>query len=325
MIRIHFTYRHVDKPWGGANNFIRALRSELSQDDSIQLVETPEAACDIVFMNQLGQGPRNNGQRYRLAQVQRWKAEGRRIVVRAVNLNRHAFRMGLRNLTLGWLQDRQTIALLNLADFVIFQSDYQRSFFVRAGYKGSQSCVIHNGASRAFWLNHPIAPPLADRLRLVSSTASPRETKRHDLIAKLSLYEGVEVTHLGAWPGALPSQRVRLLGKLSSEDMLSVFSGAHYFLHPAIHDPCPNAVFEAVCAGLPVIYNSGPGSSAEIVGSCGISLDENDLAATVQALRSRYPELRGEVLQDRQRFSIKRAISAYCNVFRSVIQAPYVT
>lgn len=24
-IRNHFTYRHTDKPWGGANNFIRAL------------------------------------------------------------------------------------------------------------------------------------------------------------------------------------------------------------------------------------------------------------------------------------------------------------
>ncbi len=323
MIRVHFTYRHVDTAWGGANNFIRAINTELAHDDRFEYTDTVEAPCDIVFMNQLGKGPGGNGQRYKLAQVRRWKAEGRRIVVRAVNLNRHAFRMGLRNMTLGWLQDRQTIALLNLADVVIFQSAYQREFFLRAGYKEAQNRIIHNGASRFFWVDSPCAQSLDGRIRFVSSTASARETKRHDLIAKISMCDGVEVMHLGAWPEGLPSARVRLLGMQPREEMLKTLSQAHFFLHPALYDPCPNAVFEALCAGLPVIYNPGPGSSTEIVGYCGLPLDENNLANTAREARSRYSELRDLVLKNRHRFAIDTATSSYRDVFLQLATPPF--
>jgi glycosyltransferase involved in cell wall biosynthesis len=315
MIKVHFTYRHVEKPWGGANNFIRAIKTELAQDDRFEFTDSVDAPCDIVFMNQLGKGPGGNGQRYKLAQVRRWKAEGRGIIVRAVNLNRHAFRMGLGNMTFGWLQDHQTIALLNLADVVIFQSAYQREFFLSAGYKEAKNCVIHNGASRFFWVDNPCSQSLDGQIRLVSSTASARETKRHDLIAKISLCEGVEVTHLGAWPEGIPLGKVRLLGMQSREGMLKTLAQAHFFLHPALNDPCPNAVFEALCAGLPVIYNPGPGSSTEIVGYCGLPLDERNLAKTTREARSQYNELRNEVLKNRHRFSIEFATLGYCDVF----------
>ncbi|UCV28965.1 glycosyltransferase [Ferribacterium limneticum] len=322
MIRVHFTYRHVDAAWGGANNFIRAIKTELAQDDRFQCTDTVDAPCDIVFMNQLGKGPGGNGRRYKLAQVRRWKAEGRRIVVRAVNLNRHAFRMGLRNMTLGWLQDRQTIALLNLADVVIFQSAYQREFFLRAGYKEAQNCIIHNGASRFFWVENPCAQPLDGQIRLVSSTASARETKRHDLIAKISMCDGVEVVHLGVWPEGLPTAQVRLLGMQPHEEMLKTLAQAHFFLHPALNDPCPNAVFEALCAGLPVIYNPGPGSSTEIVGYCGLPLDESNLVNTAREARSRYSELRDQVLKNRHRFAIDAATSGYRDVFLQLAKNP---
>lgn len=315
VIRIYLTYRHVDFPWGGANNFIRALHNEMSRSGRFQFTDTIDEPCEIVFMNQLGRGPGGDGSRYTLAEVRKWKAQGRRVVVRAVNLNWHAFKLGVRNLTIGWWQDRQTIALLNLADVVIFQSDYQRSFFVKAGYRGKRSVVIHNGASQVFLVDNPAEPPLEGPLKLASSTVSARDTKRHDLIAKISLSEDVEVTHLGAWPEGLHTARVRLLGMQPREDMVKVLAQAHYFLHPALNDPCPNAVFEALCMGLPVIYNPGPGSGTEIVGSCGLPLDERDLVSTTREAKLRYGELRGQVLINRHRFAIDAAMSSYRDVF----------
>lgn len=315
MIRIHFTYRHVDKPWGGANNFIRALRAELQGSGRFVITDSLEEPCDVLFMNQLGTGPGGGGRMLTLSEVKRLRAQGRKLVVRAVNLNWHAFRLGPRNLTLGWWRDRQTVALLNLADVAIFQSEYQRGFFRQAGYRGRHSEVIHNGAPPQFWVESPAAPALDGPLRLVSSTASPRESKRHDLIARLSELDGVEIHHLGAWPEGLPSARVRLLGMQPREKMLEVMAGCHYFLHTAIKDPCPNAVFEAVCAGLPVIYNPGPGSSTEIVGPCGLALDEADLSGTVSQARRRLGELRSTVLLHRARYAIGHAASRYRDVF----------
>lgn len=324
MIRIHFTYRHVDKPWGGANNFIRALHEDLLRSGRFTITESIEDDCDVLFMNQLGTGPGGEGNRIPLSLVKRLLSKTgptnrkRRLAVRAVNLNRHAFPLGPRNLTVGWWQDRQTIELLNMADVAIFQSAYQREFFQAAGYRPGNDIVIHNGAALAFWRECLQPPALGESLKLVSSTASPRATKRHDLIARMSLLDNVDIMHFGAWPNDLNPQRVSLLGMQSKEKMIEVMAECHYFFHPAVKDPCPNSVFEAVCAGLPVIYNPGPGSSREIVGACGLALDECDLAKTALAARRELSVLRENVLDSRHRFAISHSASQYRAVFEEL-------
>jgi glycosyltransferase involved in cell wall biosynthesis len=321
MIRIHFTYRHIDAPWGGANNFIRALHHYLREIGTFEMVPSLYEPCDILFMNQLGAGPGAKGAMHSLHNIKcllkldSQKRRRRKLIVRAVNLNWHAFPIGLRNLTRGWWIDRQTLGLLNMADMAIFQSEYQRAFFEHSGYQGKNSIIIHNGAANEYWRDLAQPPVLECRIRLISSTASPRATKRHDLIAKFSLHDDVEVLHLGAWPKGLDSGRVRLLGMLSRDEMMKVFADCHYFLHPAIKDPCPNSIFEAICSGLPVIYNPAIGSSREIVGHCGIPLDEADLSRTINAAREQFIMLRNIVIEKRDNYTITRAASEYRTLF----------
>jgi hypothetical protein len=172
MIRIHFTYKHVDRPWGGANNFIRALRRQLAAEGDFVFVDRLDEPCDVVFMNQLSSGPAANGAAPKVREIRRLAEEGRRIAVRAVNLNRHAFRLGPRNMLLGWLRDRRAMALLGIADMAIFQSAYQRTVFAEAGYRGLQDVIIHNGADPIFWNESRRVPP-----RIRSCGSSPRRLR----------------------------------------------------------------------------------------------------------------------------------------------------
>jgi glycosyltransferase involved in cell wall biosynthesis len=327
VIRIHFGYKHVERPWGGANNFVRALHAHLAASGEFTITDAIEDECDILFMNELGMGPARGSKRWPLGKIKRFvhgswwrRPSARRLVVRAVNLHVHAFRMGLRNRVLGRLRDAAVVRLLNAADMVIFQSRYQREFFRAAGYAGRRDSVIHNGADRRFWVERPLHPALGEVLRLVSSTASPRETKRHDLIARLSTIPGVEISHLGAWPSNLDPKNVQMLGLLPHDGMLEAFSNAHFLLHPAIKDPCPNAVFEAICAGLPVIYNPGPGSSREIVGENGLALDETNLTASMDLARSLLASLRANVLRHRGQYRVDHAGARYQDVFKQLLQ-----
>jgi glycosyltransferase involved in cell wall biosynthesis len=316
MIKIHFSYRHVEKPWGGANNFIRALRGRMEADGGYLFMENIEDKCDVMFMNQLGTGPGNGRGVHRLSDVRRViGGDGRKLIVRAVNLNRHAFPMGPRNIMFGTLEDLTTISLLNLADKVIFQSAYQASVFTAAGYRGGSAQVVHNGADLSFWNDGAPMKLGSGVLRIVSATASDRATKRHDLIARVSLLQGVEVLHCGAWPKGVNPGNVRLLGTLTRFEMAKLYAEAHLFMHPAVKDPCPNAIFEAVCAGLPVLYNPGPGSSLEIVGQCGIALDEDALERTLHEARQRLENLH-EIVRDRRAYyRIDRAVADYAAVF----------
>ncbi len=330
-IRIHFSYKHVDQPWGGANNFIRALRSELSKSKGFQFANSIKDECDIMLMNQLGTGPGGNGRNVPLKLVRRLTGRSyiefkgrderiRKLVVRAVNLNWHAHKRGLRNFLWGQWCDRQTLALLNMADTVIFQSAYQREFFVKAGYRGkNENVVIHNGADKSFLCERPRYPKLGKRLRVISSTASPRKTKRHELIAQLSMLKDVDVRHLGAWPKDVDVAQVQLLGMQPREKMVEEMSNSHYFLHTATRDPCPNAIFEAICMGLPVIYSSGTGSSAEIVGENGMPLDESDLNYTIEQARAQLAELRAVVLENRSNYVIGCAAQRYKQVFENLV------
>jgi glycosyltransferase involved in cell wall biosynthesis len=323
LIRIHFTYRHVLKPWGGANNFISALNRNLAASGQFTIVDDVGEPLDILFMNQLGKGPASAGARpWRPREVRALlssKSARPRLVVRAVNLNRHAFRMGPRNFLFGRPEDKRTLELLNMADLVIFQSEYQLGFFREAGYSGNSHSVVHNGADARYWVDVPRVPAVDGPLRLVSTTASPRETKCHGIIAAFSRLPGVEVEHFGAWPDDIDPGAVQRFGTRPPEDIVPAFSRAHYMLHPAIKDPCPNSIFEGVCAGLPVIYNPGPGSSREIVGECGIALDAADPGRTAAEARARLAELRATVLAKRASYAIDHAANRYRELFaRSV-------
>ena len=133
------------------------------------------------------------------------------------------------------------------------------------------------------------------------------------------MLEGVEVRHLGLWPKGANTGQVQLLGVQPREKMVEEMKSCHYFLHTAVKDPCPNAIFEAICMGLPVIYNSSTGSSAEIVGDNGFSLDESNLKDTVTQAREKLQKLRETVLHNRSTYTINRATQEYKQVFEELM------
>jgi glycosyltransferase involved in cell wall biosynthesis len=336
-IRIHIGYKPVEKPWGGANNFIRALRDELARTGRYTFTDSMDVDCDILFLNQLGMGPGRGTmrfervRRYREGRVAlsdrlrgRTPASAARLVVRAVNLNSHVSNTGMRSRLFGGRADRQVLKLLNLADMVVFQSSYQRAVFAKQGYAGGRNLIIHNGADPAFWVATVPMRPSGRILRIASSTTSRRSLKRHDLIARLSEFPDVEVRHFGNWPEDIDPRRVHLHGMVAKQKMAEEYASCDFFFHPAVNDMCPNAIFEAICSGLPVIYNSGPGSSAEIVGANGFALNEQDLGDTVDRARGSQFELREAVARNRDYYTAQRATRQYQEVFETMTsQAPH--
>lgn len=312
-IRIYATYKPVEKQWGGANNFIRALYKNISDDGRFDFVESIEDDFDLLFMNQFSEGPANNSQKLNLKKLKELiisKKKRPKIVVRAINLNLHAYRPGIRGLWSAFYKDFQTVHFLNNADFVIFQSEYQRSFFKKAGYKGRNNVVIHNGADSQFVNNSP-HPVLGNKIRIISSIASGRWLKKLDLLASLSQQSNTEVLHAGLWPDDIPKKNVTLLGMMDKSQLIELYRTAHYFAHPAVKDVCPNSIFEAICSGLPVLYNPGIGSSSEIVMKCGLPLDEKNLDRLIETARLRYPELTAEVSRCKEYYTITRAAEQY--------------
>ena len=330
-IRIYCNYRVVEGPWGGANSFLRRLLTSIRKAPGFELVDTPAGRPDLVLLNQLYRGPARGRwtRKFRSPRELRdWKAFGRpgllarfsggrsappKFVCRLVNLEEHAY--GRRS-----AGDARLLAALKYTDADVFQSHYLREIFRSAGYTKPGAVIIHNGADTDVFRpgDHPVWTPRR-ALRLVSCTFATRASKRFDLIAAISRLPGVEVSHIGQWPAGQPTGNVVPLGALTQSEMAAVYRDrADAFLHPAERDICPNAVLEAMCAGLPVAFHP-LGGTAELVGSGGVVLDERDVASGIEDLRQRYAECRAAVLASRQSLSIDRAADQYLALFRRTL------
>jgi hypothetical protein len=320
-VRLCFSYTHTDAPLDGSNNFTRALREHMSSVPGFTIVDDLHCDYDVLFMNQLSRSP---GSPYALSEIRKALSDGRKkkLVVRAINLKRnYQYRDPIRYLR-HYLRDRSTLDLLNMADFVIFQSAFQKRFFDRFGYKGKNHMVIHNGAAPVF-LNVPGGAKRLDAkddLILLSAAMATKSAKRQDIIVAFSFVPGVRVIHSGVWPVDLNKGKVELAGVLSHVEMARLYGCGHYFLHPAIRDVCPNSLIEGLCAGLPAIYTPCLGSGSELGGKFGIALDENNLSDTIGRARQQYERLATALAADRDYYSIERAAPNYMSVFKIVAE-----
>lgn len=333
-LRIFLSYRTVQGPWGGANSFLRSLYRELVADPEIEVVTDENSACDIFFLNQLYRGPgrpRFHRKFISPTQVRRLSQSGTTsaiqlvirsimgqavqppaLVCRLVNYAEHAYGKANR-------EQMELFEALPYTTADIFQTRYLYEVFKSSGYEKSDPVVIHNGVNQEIF--HPrgrIAWRSGEPLVVVSSAMTHRRTKRFDLIAALSLTPGIESYHAGIWPDKVPRGRIRLLGKLTHDQIARFFrEKAHAFIHPAEKDICPNAVLEAMSCGLPVFF-SRLGGTAELVGDCGVDLKEG-IQPAVKKMLNDYSRIQALLEQRNPYFSITRAAADYKAVFRRAV------
>jgi hypothetical protein len=323
-MRIFSTYKPVSSPLGGANNFISALFQGL-ENKSVEFEYKLNRHIDFIFINQLSRG---NGRGlislFFLVKLFLFKKiYNKPILTRVVNLNSHAFNKGPRFLFFGLFDDFKTFILISISDHVVFQSEYQMEFFLKKPpffikKHSMRYHVVHNGADNFYCNSLQRELKEDDKLILVSNTFSFRKTKLHSLIANFSLLPNVEILHIGNWPTDVDSLNVKILGVLKKNDIRSTYLKAHFLLHPAIKDPCPNVLFEAILNGLPIIYNPDVGSSSEIVNNNGLPLNPDSLISTISEARLLFQNLIMKVNSNKSYYSIDRAIDEYFKIIKSV-------
>jgi glycosyltransferase involved in cell wall biosynthesis len=322
LTRLYFGYKFIDGPWGGANSTVRALYRSIQSDKRLTLVDDV-SECDVFFMSSLSKGPGAGSTAYSYAEIKNILSQNPKIklVFRAVNLRRHINPMwAIRHLINGdSRRDKDILRVMSLADKIIFQSDYQKSFFQEAGLENINTQTIHNGANASFWYNG--SRPVLNKetpINLLCSTFSGKTIKRLALAANISEIPNVSVTHIGRWSKNLDPKNVRVMGILPHEEMREIMNATHYFFHPAIKDICPNAMIESLSAGVPVIYNDEVGSSQEIVGTHGLALNEGGLQGTIDAARINYNGYIKKLEVERHQYDIEHTARKYADEFLSM-------
>jgi len=259
-ISLFFTF--VPPPYGGGNQFLRALWGEYVRRgyriDNNRISPTTRACICNAF-------------NFDFDRLRRFARKGCRIVHRVdgpVGIYRGADDGTDRRI---WSMNQE------LADATVFQSRYSLERHEALGLLFKAPRVIHNAADPAIFHAEGRQPFSRGRkIRLISTSWSDNPNKGADVYKWLEDrldWDRFEHTFVGRT--AVPFNRVRVVPPQPSHELADLLRGHDIFITASLHESCSNAIIEALSCGLPVVYASS-GGSAEIVRDGGVGFTDRE-------------------------------------------------
>ena len=330
MIKLYIHYKITEGPWGGGNQFLKALRNYINafKHGQVEIVADIDKNYDLFLMNSGYEGP---GIFLDIQTVKNIKKYGYTKLKKRLfrkNLNKKIVHRldGLRAIYNNqWdKMDELQLQACRLADHLIFQSTHCLESFKRYGYDGDNYSIVYNGVDQSifntrgkeFWNG-------AEKLKVFSCNWSSNPRKGYSTIARFSEIKCVESYFVGNWPEEIDKRKVICFPPMEQEELASYYKKCDVFLHAARNDPCPNVVLEALSCGLPIIYHDS-GGTPEISRNYGLPLPDQITTDTmidlIDTIKVKYTYFVENIKKDMKKFSIERAVAEYLRVFLTLMK-----
>jgi glycosyltransferase involved in cell wall biosynthesis len=252
-------HEFVPGPWGGGNQFLRALAGELSSRGLAVEVNRLSAGTQACLYNSFN---------FDFGRLRRFAREGVRMVHRVdgpIGVYR-GFDDGT---------DARILEINHeLANATVFQSRYSLDKHRELGLELRAPVVIPNAVDSSIFHPPDRREQIAGRrVRLIASSWSANPRKGFDALAWLdgNLDWGrFELTFVGRSPVAF--ERIRTVGPVPSTEVAELLRAHDVYLAPSRDDPCSNALLEALACGLPAAYLRS-GGHPELVGEAGLPFE----------------------------------------------------
>lgn len=131
---------------------------------------------------------------------------------------------------------------------------------------------------------------ISDRYFLFVGTREPRKNLDKAVMAFSQLgnqSSGVSFVFAGkyGWGNDISklNEKVKLLGRVESEDLACLYSGAEAFIYPSLYEGFGLPILEAMSCGCPVV-TSNTGSMKEISGNASILTDPESVESIMEAM-----------------------------------------
>lgn len=244
---IHILFEFKDGPYGGANQFLKALRNNLLK---LNRYQEDINVANIVLANV------NPGSLLLLLQQLPTlkKKYPEKIIITRLD--------GPISLIRGQDKyfDKITAQFIKLfADGIIFQSTWCKKNNAKLfNISSPHQTVIHNAADNNIFhtKNTSLNTP---KTRLIASSWSPnlrKGFKTYEYLDKHLDFSKYEMTFVGNSP--IKFKNIKIIRPLSSKQLASTLQQHHIYTTASKNDPCSNALIEAMSCGLPAVaINSG--------------------------------------------------------------------
>ena len=280
-MKIHILYDFEGGAWGGANQFLKALRKCFVEN--MCYVESPGDADVILF----------NGH-HKLNSVMKLKKKyPNKIFVHRIG----GIISIVRNC--GTELDEDVFLInLNIADITIFQSEWNRQKCLELGYLTNvYEKVIHNGADPIiFYEKNKTRSPADRKIKLIATSWSSNWGKGFHLYKWLDEtldFDRYNFTFVGNSP--VKFTNIRHVLPLSSAELSELLKKHDIFVTGVENDTCSNSLIEALQCGLPAVAIND-GGNVEIIKNGGIAFDtKEECLAAIEIISKDYETYRRNI------------------------------
>lgn len=298
-MRIHILYQFSNGPYGGGNQFLKALREAFERE---RIYENDARNADVILLN---------GYHHLLQGVWKKVMRPRLTLVHRLGPIFHLHRGG------NWkFLDRLVIRAANtMADMVVFQSAWTQKQSLQLGFHPEvPHTVIHNAPDPKIF--HPAEKTVnpSGKIRLLISSWSANKNKGFSFYAFLDEhldFAKYDCTFIGNAPIKFKHITKRL--PLPSDQLAEALREHDIFISAVKDDACSNSIIEALACGLPVIALHS-GGNAELVGAGG------ELFTTASELIPAIDRVSQDIEAYRQKVSVI-SIDATAQSFLRAIQS----
>lgn len=260
-IKIYINYKIKNTPWGGANQFLKAISNYMQEHGF--LVENINEA-DIILLNGNPGSPKTNLQLiYELHKV----SPQIPIVIR---MDGPCFYRPLA------MEEHQWLFSLcrYYANGVIFQSEWSRkNNFVLGMPKCPNETLIANAPDPQIFFPSKVKKKSSSKVRCIATSWSDnimKGFKDYDYIDKNLDFNKFEFTFVGNTPFIF--KNIKHIPPVTSQELGNLLRQHDIFITASENDPCSNSLLEAMYCGLKIIYKNS-GGHPELAKNYGQSYD----------------------------------------------------
>ncbi len=284
-MKIHILHPLRDEPWGGGNQFLKALKAEWTRQGVLSL--TAEEA-DVILINSYPFGEEHLFDT--LWRIKKMHPE--KIVVYRLDGPISFIRQN----------DTEVDRIIRtwnhlIADGIIFQSSWceeknRETFQISSAYQS----VIHNAPDPTIFYPSQKNHLPSQRIKLIATSWSANLRKGFDLYTYLDQnldFSRYEMTFVGNSP--VKFTHIKMIEPLCSQDLASLLRTQDLFITASKSDPCSNSLIEALSCGLPAVAINDGGHPELIRHGGELFKDTQDVLEKIDRVANAYASYRAQL------------------------------
>lgn len=267
----------VDGPWGGGNNFVKAMYDYLP-NQGFDIIEDPYTQIpDIIFLQSPKADSVNN---FSINEAIRLKIKFPNIKI-AIRVNECDARKGTKDIDKLWIECSKYV------DKTFFVSKWMKEYFIEKGWQCNENYIVYNGVD----LNHFNKREKINnnRINIVTHHWSNNYLKGFDIYDKLDEFvknnEKYTFTYIGRTLNTFKNTRVidPLFGiKLGNE-----LSKYDLYISASRWDPGPNHILESLACEIPTYVHVDGGGCVEFINDTSrVYFDYEDLINKIKIFKN---------------------------------------